>query len=57
MSGIAEMQSQCIKEISRRKLSGAQHITNDEKPGSPNGSLKSNKLLTNVSQFIKSPKL
>ena len=55
---IKELQSQCIKEFSRRKLSGAHNVSGEEKPpGSPNGSLRSNKLLTNVSQFIKSPKL
>ena len=63
MTGIAasdlkEMQTQCMKEISRRKFSGHQNIASDDKvPGSPNGSLKSNKIMTNVSNFIKSPKL
>ena len=52
------MQSQCIREISRRQFSGHHNVTGDDKtPGSPNGSLKSNNILTNVSQFIKSPKL
>ena len=49
-----DLNNLCAKEYTRR-LSGHQVQQQEDNNGSPNGSPKSNKFLTTVSNFIKSP--
>ena len=57
LAGLADdLFNQCAKEYNRR-LSGVHHLKDDEKPAaSPAISIKSNKPVTKVSDFMQSPK-
>lgn len=57
LAGLADdLFNQCAKEYNRR-LSGVHHLKDEDKPAnSPAISLKSNKPIVKVSQFMESPK-